>query len=146
MQRYSHCFKLPLVLLLLLCVTGASCERDTTLTIEGGNTPKFKMSGSGTLILLRMHGPKVREGQGEIANIIWEIVPEEGSANGRAVEELGTIIYGQVPAGYVQKYPEQGEVPTLIEGQDYDIWLITDNANGVKRHFTLRDGKILEKR
>ncbi|HVG35618.1 MAG TPA: hypothetical protein VM911_21385 [Pyrinomonadaceae bacterium] len=137
--------KILLALFLLLLSLAATCERDTRLNIESGNPPEFIMSGSGALTILRMHGPKVREGQGETAHIIWEVVPKDGAANAKGVEEIGTVIYGQIPAGYVQNYPEQGQAPTLVEGEEYDVWLITDNANGVKRHFVVRDGKILVK-
>jgi hypothetical protein len=137
--------KYLLIFMLSLISLAATCERDTKLTIESGTPPKFIMSGSGSLTLLRVHGPKVREGQGETAHIIWEVVPKGGASNAKGVEEIGTVIYGQVPTGYVQNYPDQGQAPLLGEGEEYDIWLITANANGVKRYFIIHDGKIQEK-
>jgi hypothetical protein len=63
--------KTPLVLLLGLSI---ACERHTTLSIQGGTIPTFKLTGSGDLFSVRLRGPKKqREAIGEDAAIYWEI-------------------------------------------------------------------------
>ncbi len=139
MSKYS------LTIVVLLLIAFPTCERDTNLTLQGGNPPTFKMSGSGRLAMLRMHGPKQREVQSETALIVWEIGPEQGRLNGKLVEDLGSIKYGEIPAGYVQRYPEKGAAPPLLEGASYDVFIDTINANGARTYFTIRDGKVVEK-
>src|SRR5258708_23818953 len=108
-----------LATLCLLLPVIAACERDTKLTIKGGNPPTFVMSGSGSLGTLRVRGPKKqREAEGEDASIYWLIKTKEDY--GRYIEDLGPVIYGIVPKGYVQVYPEKGEAaPPLVEGDKY---------------------------
>lgn len=129
----------------LLIFLGTACERDTKFDIVGSNPPRFVMRGSGTLALLRMHGPKVRADEGEAAYIIWEITPRAGRLNGKRVEGLGSITYGMVPSDYVQVYPESGSPPQLIENEEYDVFIDTAGANGARKYFTIHDGKVVEK-
>jgi hypothetical protein len=131
-------------IILLFSVATAACERDTTLRIDGNNPPNFKMSGSGRLGFLRIHGPKVREGEGETAFIVWEIQPKAGFLAGERVETLRSITYGKVPSGYAQVYPETGEAPPLLEGVKYEAWAETTGANGARKYFTIRNGKAIE--
>lgn len=131
------------ILLLIVSFTFA-CERATQLIIISTNPPQFRMSGSGTMGMLRMHGPKVRDVPGEAAYIVWEIVPEKGRLNGKRIEQLVSITYGEVPEGYVQTYPEQGGPPSIIEGAQYDIFIDTLGANGKTKYFTVQDNKIVE--
>lgn len=122
----------------------SSCEVDTTVTIKGDNPPTFVMSGSGSLALLRIQGQKVRDTPAIFASVVWEIRSKDGRINGTRLESLGSIIYGRVPEGYVQVYPEHGDAPPLIEGQKYHAFFDTVNANGARVHFTIRDGKVVE--
>jgi hypothetical protein len=134
-----------LLSIVVLLIAFPACERDTKLTLEGRNPPTFEMTGSGELAMLRMHGPKVRDVAGEAAFIIWEIGPKDGRFNGRRVEDLGSIKYGEIPDGYVQRYPEQGVAPPLVEGESYDVFVDTVNANGATAYFKIRNGKVIEK-
>jgi hypothetical protein len=121
-----------------LCLVTVACERDTQLTIEQTDPPKFIMSGSGTLGSLRVVGPKRRrEAFGEDASVYWMIKPEpEGDPEN--VEALSPITYGRVPTGYIQVYPEQGaNAPALVDGQKYFVDISTNAANGVRRSFVL---------
>ena len=125
------------ILLLALPLITVACERDTTLAIQGSNTPKFVLSGSGTLGSLRVVGPlRQREAQGEDASVYWMIKPAPEMGPER-IETLSPITYGKVPPGYVQVYPEQVEAPPLVEGVRYFIDVSTNGANGVRRNFTL---------
>jgi hypothetical protein len=151
-QRYRNVFLngsksaraicLLATLCLLLPVISA-CERDTRLTIRGGNPPTFVMAGSGSLGTLRVRGPKKqREAEGEDASIYWLIKTKEDY--GRYVEDLGPITYGIVPKGYVQVYPEKGEAPPLVEGERYFVQALTVDANGAATHFTISNGNAVQ--
>jgi hypothetical protein len=98
------------------------------------------MSGNGRLSSIRVRGPnKQRNVDGEDAWIYWEI-GHDGA--GRTVGELGSVTYGTIPAGYVQKYPETGAAPKLDEGRHYYIRVTTANANGDEGYFVILDGKV----
>jgi hypothetical protein len=123
-----------------------ACERATTLSFDGGNPPKFVLTGSGSLGLLRVRGPeKQRDALGETAFLYWMIEPTTKDSD-RSVEKIGSITYGQVPSGYTQVYPEKGEAPSLIEGKIYNIRVSAISAPGIIKDFTIRDGKITEVR
>ena len=53
------------------------------------------------------------------------------------IETQSPIIYGKVPPGYVQVYPELGEAPLLVESKSYFIDVSTNGSNGVRKNFTL---------
>ena len=131
--------KATLIALLLMFTTILGCERATTLTIEGVSPPKFVMSGNGILRAIRLVGPtKQREAQGEEASVYWLIESKES----RYVDSVGTVTYGQVPEGFVQKYPESGDPPPLVEGARYNVRIMTDNAAWAYQVFQIKDGKI----
>lgn len=119
-----------------------ACERHTRLQVTQDNPPKFEMSGSGSLARFRVRGPKVRDVLGEDQYVVWQIEVKSGSW-GEDVESLSPLTYGKVPAGYVQKYPEQGEAPPLTEGEVYYVRVDTNNANGAFKHFVLKQGKVV---
>jgi len=128
--------------LLLVVGSGASCERDTKLTIAGGNPPKFFMTGSGILTSVRVRGPqKQREAQGEDKFLYWVIEIKDGN-NPRSVEKLSPLIYGKIPEGFEQIYPERGEAPPLVEGERYYVRVVTSEANGDGKYFIIREGKV----
>src|SRR6266404_3408049 len=139
-------FRLHSYVCLVLLLLGSSCgERDTKLTVEGGNPPEFHLSGSGSLVYLRIHGPKVRPAEDETAYIVWEIVPSGGWKNARGMEKIGTIIYGIVPAGYTQVYPEEGKTaPQIIEGEQYHVWAESAGANSASKEFAITKNKVVE--
>ncbi len=140
LRRSGIGIAIVLPLLLGLFVSSA-CERDTKLTVEGGNHPRFVLRGNGSLRALRLRGPnKQRSVEGESAFIYWRITSEGGTA--RSPDEIGTITYGSVPAGYKQIYPENGTAPSLIEGERYYIRVDTANANGAEKFFVIRNGKV----
>ena len=121
---------------------GSSCERDTKLTVEGGNPPKFVMSGSGILTSVRVRGPqKQREAVGEDKYLYWVIEIKDGH-DARRVEQLSPLTYGRVPDGFEQVYPERGEAPSLLEGERYYVRVVTSEANGDGKYFVIRNGKV----
>lgn len=130
-----------LAALLGVLVITASCEIDTKLAVQGGNPPKFVMTGNGRLTSLRVRGPKKqREADGEDAFLYWVIESKEGGE--RVVTEISPIVYGTVPDGYIQVYPESGTAPSLVESERYYTQVITMNANGDGKYFRIRNSKV----
>src|SRR5689334_1371182 len=114
---------LRITLFLLFILFSIACEVPTKLTFKGGNPPQFKMTGSGSLALFRIEGSKKQRDVPDAGAryLYWEILPKSEYEYGRAINDVGTITYGEVPEGYIQKYPEQGEPPALIEGERYTV-------------------------
>jgi hypothetical protein len=120
---------------------GRACERDTVLTIVGGNPPQFRMRGNGLLGRLSVRGPRTqRDVKGEAALYYWQI--EDHGADDKTVERMGTITYGEVPDGFRQVYPDAGKAPPLIEGERYLIRVETGEANGATKYFVIRNNKV----
>jgi hypothetical protein len=139
-----HRITLATALAVMMAVISMACERATTISFEGGNPPKFVLTGSGSLGLLRVIGPdKQRDVFGENAFLYWAIKPTTKDSD-RSVEKMGPVTYGQVPSGYKQVYPEEGNAPPLVEGRIYSVKIDAYNAPGVIKDFTIRDGKITE--
>lgn len=133
-----------LFFIVFLCLITA-CERDTRVKMLKELPPQFELFGSGKLEMIRVHGQKVRNSEGERSFIIWEIQPKAGRFQGTWVENLGVITYGKVPDGYIQIYPEKGEtLPELIEGQQYHVFFDTVGANGANIYFEIKQGKLIE--
>jgi|ERR1700733_10267018 hypothetical protein len=135
---------IAIILCSILVLTATGCERDTSITLRGGNPPKFVLSGSGGLTFLVINGPKqMREAPAWEGSALWEIEPSSDNRdNWRRLESIGTITYGQTPDGYRQKYPENGaRAAPLEEGEEYSYWFVTVNANGASGRFRITNGK-----
>jgi hypothetical protein len=75
--------------LIVMTSLNLACERATTLKFEGGNPPRFVMTGSGSLGLLRVRGPeKQRDAPGENTYLYWVIKPLNSDSD-RSVERMG---------------------------------------------------------
>ena len=127
----------------LLLLFSSSCgERKTAVRLEGGNPPRFVMSGSGTLVGLSV-GLNVQDKTlkpSERSSVLWRIVPASG--HGGEVESVGSVTYGVVPEGYRQAIPAAGEQPpSLTPGNYYYYYLETINAPHADGDFEIRDGK-----
>jgi hypothetical protein len=121
------------------------CEVATSLDIEGGNPPSFVMKGNGTLSSIIIRGPKSQRNiPGEEALFYWRIVARARRA--QSVGDIGEVVYGKVPEGYRQMYPESGPPPSLIEGERYYIRVDTNDANGAQKCFVLKNSKAEESR
>jgi hypothetical protein len=143
-QSYAKASMLLLMFIIILHML--SCEIPTSLTIEGGTPPSFRLSGNGVLTELRVRGPKKqRDILGEDASMYWVIKRKHGEA-GLTVSSLGTVMYGEVPQGYMTIYPESGPAPPLQDGERYYVQVITMDAPGASGHFTLNEGKVVQER
>jgi len=135
---------IALLLVALFPMLTCYSERDTKVTVSGGNPPRFTMTGSGELATLRVGGPKKqRDGVAEDPYLYWVIeFQRDGSA--KPVETLSSITYGEVPAGYVQTFPSPDQSPPpLIEDELYNVNVVTINANGARRSFAIHKGKVV---
>jgi hypothetical protein len=132
--------KRSLLVLLGIVAFLLACEIDTKLNVTGGNPPVFRMTGNGRLSSIRVRGHNTQRNiSGEDALVYWEI---DNNGAGRTVGDLGSVTYGKVPDGYVQRYPETGAAPKLDEGQHYYVRVTTANANGDEGYFIVLDGKV----
>jgi len=137
-----------LMLLLFLLGFMSVCERRTEVKIEGGNPPKFVLSGSGRLGTVIVFGPEQeRIAESDPADdtfALWEIEPEKkGEVGAVPVEELGAVTYGVVPPSYKQIKPKNGSAPDLVPGKRYRYWFVTVNAPHAAGYFEIRDGKAV---
>jgi len=94
--------------------------------------------------MLRVEGQRVRSTPALDASVVWEIAPREGKFGGTGVGILDSITYGEIPPGYLQKYPEEGKAPPLVEGQLYAVLFETTGANGAHVYFIYRKGRLVE--
>ena len=136
--NYSAC--LTVILAVVFTTTACQQERRTKVRIEGDNIPRFVLSGSGDLTVLRVFGPPDKYAAD---GIVWEIVPQNEGA-WKTVDDLGVIVYGQIPKSYVQKQPKEGPAPSLVEGIDYRVFVGTVNAPTATKTFTIRNNKAID--
>jgi hypothetical protein len=145
--------KLRELLIAVLAVTLAvfsGCDRRPTLTIEGGAIPVFKVNGEGSIAVLTVSGPDFdnpnsREAGSRYMKPYWQIVP--GSNKEVAPEKLGSFVYGQVPDGFRQVFPENGAAPRPLKENElftFDLRLVS--ADGIAVRFVIRNGQaVVEK-
>ena len=135
--NYAAC--LTVILAVVFTSTACQHERRTKINIEGDKTPRFVLSGSGNVTVLRIFGPPDKYENG----IVWEIVLEN-EGTGQTADELGVIVYGQMPKSYIQRQPKEGPPPSLAEGIDYRVFVGTVNAPTATRTFTIRNNKAID--
>src|SRR6266852_637465 len=124
--------KTKVTFLFILLSLAIACERRTEVMLQGGNVPKFVLSGSGRVGEVVIFGPEqeaiAKSDPFDKTYAVWEIMAEgEGEDASVPVEGL-TITYGAVPRGYKQIKPNRGEVPALTPGKRYSYWFVTVNA------------------
>jgi len=119
--------------------------RATKIKIEGATEPLFVLSGTGTLAHLVIYDTRVSNADQEQSCALWEIEPVEGYSKGRRLEQIGDVRYGQVPNGYRQVCPENGDAPpALVKGNKYEYWFDTSGAPHARRYFVIRGTKVVE--
>lgn len=150
MPRFGSACRLAVSLLLLPFLL-LGCERNPKVTIEYAAPPRFLLSGPGTLNYFVISGPDLerdaanRQGDRDylpLRNDYWKLIPSETARN-KPLDEIGSIVYGQVPAGFIQVLPEHGPPPPLVEGDLYNVHLEPNNSYSFNTFFSIRDGKVL---
>ena len=139
------------LLVLLLTISIASCERHTKVSIDGNVPPSFKLSGSGDLVFFvvteiapanQKLAPAQRDSRKD--TVLWQISPNNLSQREKVISRLPSITYGVVPKGFAQMKPETATPPPLVEGRVYEAGGPANNAPGGFVWFTIRDGKSLQ--
>ena len=130
------------VLLPLLPTCGCS-ERPTHVTLAGGSTPVFRLSGSGEfgtfLVYLVPPSPETMGRSIEEQTPAWSLVAQPDWLHGRAIEEIGELTYGVTPEGYAQPNAPQ----PLIPGRVYFFECETTDAPTAQGFFKIEDGKTI---
>jgi hypothetical protein len=122
------------------------CERSTHVTVEGGATPVFVISGSGKLASFVVYSPDFAEKAESPFDenfALWEIKPTGGHLSATPVGQLERITYGVVPEGYSQVRPKVGSAPPLREGQKYFYWAETTNAPWAQGFLEIRNSQAV---
>ena len=70
--------------------------------------------------------------------VLWQVWAE-GDNSGHVPE----ITYGKVPPGFIQKVPQSGEPPALVEGKVYDAYGPPTLVPETYVRFTIRDGRAV---
>ncbi len=143
----------PSVIALLLCI-GLSCKSDVTISLKSDLPPTFTFKRGRFAHVKYLDFFTVQEIVPENQNfpymrqdsdkniILWQVWPK-GSQEG-LIDHLPNIVYGVIPSGFVQKVPNDGPPPVLVEGKVYEAGgppVIM--SNGFLR-FMIKDGKAVQ--
>jgi hypothetical protein len=140
-----------IVLFLLVFVFTACFEEDMEISIEDRLPPTFKLSGSGNLAFFgvwevsldnQRRVPSERDGDDD--TVLWQIWPNGLSSDARVLRRLPPITYGTLPAGFIQKVPETGAPPSLVEGKIYEAGGPASNGRGGFVWFKIENGRLLK--
>jgi hypothetical protein len=111
--------------------------------VEGSNPPAFEISGNGTSPIFLMFGPYEGDyGKDGDPPPLWEIDPKP-EALGIEVNKYSPFTYGQVPAGYMQNKPTNSQVPELLEGKEYYLYIHVNSANAGGTCFRIQNQKAV---
>jgi len=122
------------------------CDDRPRVTIEGGAIPVFKVSGSGSIQVISVDGPdfanpKSHEPGSRYMKPYWQIAPEV-DYDLRRLEKSGGLVYGQVPEGFRQVFPENGVAPqSLSEDELFTFALRVANGGAIGVRFAIHNGK-----
>ena len=129
-------------LLIILAVGALACEIATKLSMKESLPPTFLITGNGILTSIRVRGPdRQRDAAGEAQYLYWVIDLKDYDGS-QVAGRLGSVRYGEIPKGYVQRYPEKGEAPPLVENEHYYVRLVTSDAPNDDGYFTIRNGRV----
>ncbi|MCM3874577.1 MAG: hypothetical protein ND895_28115 [Pyrinomonadaceae bacterium] len=126
----------------------AACEVDMTVAVDTKTPPTFSLSGSGDLLFFTVKElapenqrlyPAQRDSNRD--SVLWQIWPNNVPST--RVWRLPSITYGIPPAGFIQKIPEHGQPPPLVDGKVYEAGGPNSNANGGFVWFTIRNGEVI---
>ena len=139
------------ILLLVAAFVFTACyEEDMIVSISQHTPPTFSLSGSGNLAFFGVW-EVARENLNRLPSerdenkdtILWQIWPNGLSSDEKIIRRLPPITYGSVPPGFIQKIPQHGAPPNLVEGKIYEAGGPASNANGGFVWFTIKGGKIV---
>lgn len=135
---------LGLVSTVVLLMLFTSCARETSIVVGGGSSPVFTVGGSGRLASLQVMGSASDDPGVKLSLVLWQIEPAADARSGATLDDIKSISYGQVPPGYMQRFPLAGAKPApLTEGADYRAQFDTSNAQGITINFGIRNGQAV---
>lgn len=140
------------LMLVIIALGLSSCyEDDMTISVGEQSPPTFKLSGSGNLMFFavwEVHAENQRRSpfdrDGNKNTLLWQVSPDDLNSHAKVISRLPPITYGSVPTGFMQKVPESGSPPILIEGKIYEAGGPASNANGGFVWFTVRSGRVVK--
>jgi hypothetical protein len=112
---------LSLLTLLAISCLLSGCERSTHVTVKGGTTPIFVLSGSGKLSSFAVYSPdfaEKAESPWDENFALWKIKPSGEHLKGTPVGQLERITYGVLPDGYTQVKPQVGSASPSRRGRN----------------------------
>jgi len=132
------------LLIFIIFVFGA-CDHRPRVMIVGGAVPTFKLTGRGGVQVLSVVGPDFAQpamNGNYYTKLYWKIAPKEGyDINTPA--SLGDLVYGHLPNGFRQVYPENGEsAPVLPEDQFLSFSLRCADGSALGVRFVIHNGKV----
>ena len=114
---------IPMTLLIVSCGSLAISINDTNPPVFSFSAGRFAECCDHLTFLAVWEIPNSEQdlslSEAKEKKIIWEIWPMSGTDN--SANRLPTIIYGEVPSGFVQKIPTVGAPPQLEEGKIYEV-------------------------
>lgn len=135
-SKYLSGFLLLAITLLIGC-NDPPWEVDTAIDVmTKNNLTTFSFSGNGYPILFSVWAYR-----NDSSDFLWQLVPDD-SQNLKQAYKLAPIIYGQVPLGWKQINPKNGEPPFLQEGKKYSVSSISNGANTKLTIFTIHQGLV----
>lgn len=135
-------------LLLASCVLPAfvsGCNQRPRVVVEGGSAPLFKVAGRGSIQVITVSGPDFdnpnsRDAGSRYMKPFWQIVAQPGH-DIALVEQSGGIVYGKVPDGFKQVFPQNGATPQpLVENELFTFDLRLGNGDAIGKRFVIHNG------
>lgn len=138
---HSRIWHFPVLLAVILC---GCLEVPTRVKVEGGEIPVFALAGTGNLAsfsVSRLPPDEKLQSRDEI-RLLWKLVAQPNNSPGRALRVVGKLIYGVVPDGYKQVFPEASAPPErIVPGARYSFYCETTNAPHAGGVFSLKSGQ-----
>jgi hypothetical protein len=151
LKRNGKVGSLHLVLIVLAVVLPiVACQYEVTISMSSDIPPSFKFEKGHVNYLdffvvkevapENQNVPYTRQDPDKNV-VIWQIWPKT-SDDGR-IDKLPAITYGKVPAGFVQKIPNDVAPATLVEGKVYEAGGPPITMSKGFLRFTIKDGKAM---
>src|SRR5258708_29368059 len=125
----------------LCLLTLVGCEVKTSARMESG--PSFSLDGSGRLASFTVYahqpGRKIAT-PNDMKSEVWSFRLASGNSRGEMVANM-RLLYGKVPAGYMQTAPSNGAVSALPPGLVYFFIAETTGAPWAHGFFYIDQNK-----